>query len=69
MQGDVSLLQYALIALASLATSTVGGVTGYGSGLLMPLILTPIIGPAAVVPVLGVAALFNNGSQIGRAHV
>ena len=33
-------------------------------GLLMPLILTPIIGPAAVVPVLGVAALFNNGSRM-----
>ena len=52
---DVSLAQYLFIAGASLATATVGGVTGYGSGLLMPLILVPVIGAEAVVPVPGVA--------------
>ncbi len=49
---------------ASLVNAIVGGVTGYGSGLLMPLILAPIIGPAVVVPVPGVAALFNNASRM-----
>ena len=62
--SDVSFAQYLLVAFASLVTATIGGVTGYGSGLLMPLILVPIIGPEAVVPVLGVAALFNNASRV-----
>ena len=61
---SITVIEYGFIALAALATSTIGGVTGYGSGLLMPLILAPIIGPEVVVPVLGVAALFNNGSRV-----
>lgn len=69
--GDVSLLQYALVALSAFAAATIGGVAGYGTGLLMPLVLVPIVGATAVVPIIGVSALFTNGSRIAafRTHV
>lgn len=60
----MSIAEVALIAVAALVTSIVGGVAGYGTGLLMPLVLVPIIGAQAVVPVLGVSAIFNNLSRI-----
>lgn len=52
------------VAVAAFLTSIVGGVAGYGTGLLMPLVLVPLIGAQAVVPVLGVSAIFNNLSRI-----
>jgi uncharacterized membrane protein YfcA len=61
---DVSLAQYALIAICAFGASIIGGVAGYGTGLLMPLVLVPIIGPEAIVPVIAVSALFNNGSRV-----
>jgi uncharacterized membrane protein YfcA len=62
--GDVSLLQYALIAATAFTASVIGGVAGYGTGLLMPLVLVPIIGPEAVVPVISVSALFTNSGRV-----
>jgi uncharacterized protein len=68
--GDVTLWQYAAVAVVSVIASIIGGVAGYGTGLLMPLILVPIIGAQAVVPVIGLSALFINGSRLVafRAH-
>jgi uncharacterized membrane protein YfcA len=60
----VSVAELVFVAVAALVTSIVGGVAGYGTGLLMPLVLVPLIGAQAVVPVLGVAAIFNNLSRI-----
>jgi uncharacterized protein len=60
----VSPLQYALVAVTAFGASIVGGVAGYGTGLLMPLILVPIIGAEAVVPVIGLSALFTNSSRL-----
>ncbi|KRE07516.1 hypothetical protein ASE63_22735 [Bosea sp. Root381] len=62
--ADVTLLQYALVGLASLLASIVGGVAGYGTGLLLPPVLIPLIGAEAVVPVIGLSALFTNGSRL-----
>jgi uncharacterized protein len=62
--GDVTLLQYAAVGLAAVVASIIGGVAGYGTGLLMPLILVPLIGAQAVVPVIGLSALFTNGSRL-----
>jgi uncharacterized membrane protein YfcA len=53
-----------VVAVAAIVTSIIGGVAGYGTGLLMPLVLVPILGAQAVVPVLGVSAVFNNLSRI-----
>ncbi|QIG48716.1 sulfite exporter TauE/SafE family protein [Nordella sp. HKS 07] len=64
LDGDVSLPQYALVALAAFIAAIIGGVTGYGTGLLLPPVLVPIIGPQAVVPVIAVAALMTNSSRL-----
>lgn len=64
MTPEVGLLQYALVAAAAIVTSIIGGVAGYGTGLLMPLVLVPIIGAQAVVPVIGLSALFTNSSRL-----
>ena len=44
--AGVSLLQLALIAGLALVASVVGGVSGYGTGALMPLVLVPITSAA-----------------------
>jgi uncharacterized membrane protein YfcA len=63
--ADVSLAQFALIAGLALVASVVGGVSGYGTGALMPLVLVPIFGPEPVVPMLSISALLNNASRAG----
>ena len=61
--ADISFLQLALIAGMALIASVVGGVSGYGTGALMPLVLVPILGPEPVVPILSISALLNNASR------
>lgn len=63
--AGVSLAQFALIAAVALFASIVGGVSGYGTGAVMPLVLVPIFGPEPVVPMLSISALLNNGSRVG----
>lgn len=60
---DISLWQLALIAVAAMLTAVIGGVAGYGTGALMPLILVPIVGAEPVVPIIALAALFSNASR------
>ncbi len=62
--GDVTLLHYLLVAAVAFLAAIVGGVAGYGTGLLLPPILVPIIGPQAVVPVIAVSALMTNASRL-----
>ena len=62
--ADISLRQLALIAGIALIASLIGGVAGYGTGALMPLVLVPIVGPEPVVPIISMSALFTN---TGRA--
>src|SRR5687767_12535737 len=52
--------EFLLIAVMALIASVVGGVTGYGTGALLPLVLVPIVGPEPVVPILTISAIFNN---------
>lgn len=60
----LSLAQLMLVAAAALFASVIGGVAGYGSGLLLPLVLVPILGPEPVVPVMAIAALLINASRV-----
>jgi uncharacterized membrane protein YfcA len=60
---DPGLVDFAIVAIAAFAASVVGGIAGYGVGLLMPPVLVPVIGAEAVVPVLGVSGLMINGSR------
>src|SRR5436189_6063079 len=62
--ADISLPELALITAMALVASVVGGVAGYGTGALMPLVLVPIVGAEPVVPILSLSALLTN---TGRA--
>ena len=61
--ADISLLQLLLIAVTALFAAVLGGIAGYGTGALMPLILVPIVGAEPVVPILALSALMNNFSR------
>ena len=61
--ADISLPELILIGAVALVASVVGGVAGYGTGALMPLVLVPIVGAEPVVPILSLSALFTNGSR------
>jgi uncharacterized membrane protein YfcA len=62
--ADISVAQLALVAGVAFLGSLVGGVSGYGTGALMPLVLVPLLGPAPVVPIIAISALFNNASRL-----
>ena len=59
----LSLSQLLLIAGMGVMTSLIGGVAGYGTGALMPLVLVPIVGPEPVVPIIAISALMTNASR------
>jgi uncharacterized membrane protein YfcA len=62
--AHLSIAQLALVAAAAMFASVIGGVAGYGTGLLLPLVLVPILGPEPVVPVMAIAALLINSSRV-----
>jgi len=52
-----------IVALAAFSAIT-GGVAGYGTGALMPLILVPMVGAAPVVPIIAISAMFTNTARV-----
>jgi uncharacterized membrane protein YfcA len=61
--ADISLVQLALVACVALVASVVGGMAGYGTGALMPLVLVPLIGAEPVVPIIAISSIFTNFSR------
>jgi uncharacterized membrane protein YfcA len=61
--ADISLMQLGLVAGMALLASVVGGVSGYGTGALMPLVLVPIVGAEPVVPIIAISSLLTNTSR------
>jgi len=61
--ADISVAQLLLVAAVALFASIVGGVAGYGTGALMPLVLVPLVGPGPVVPIIAISAMFSNTSR------
>jgi uncharacterized membrane protein YfcA len=61
--ADISILQLLLVALVALLAAIVGGLAGYGTGALMPLVLVPLIGAEPVVPIIAISAIFANSSR------
>lgn len=61
--ADISVLQLLLVALAALTASVIGGLAGYGTGALMPLVLVPMVGAGPVVPIIAISAIFTNFSR------
>ena len=56
--------QLALACLVAFGASTLGGLSGYGTGLVLPVFLVPLVGVTNVIPVMAVAMLLNNGSRV-----
>ncbi len=61
---DLTLAELALIAITALGAQIVGGIAGYGTGLLMPLVLVPVIGAEAIVPVISLSAILTNVTRV-----
>ena len=61
--ADISLFQLLLVAGMSLFASVIGGLAGYGTGALMPLVLVPLIGAEPVVPIIAISSIFTNLSR------
>ena len=55
--------QLVLVAGVALLASVVGGLAGYGTGALMPLVLVPLIGAEPVVPIIAISSIFTNLSR------
>src|SRR5689334_20642662 len=61
---DISFFQLIPVAAVALLASIVGGVSGYGTGALMPLVLVPLVGAEPVVPIIAISAMFTNSSRV-----
>ena len=61
--ADISIVQLLLVALMALFASIIGGLAGYGTGALMPLVLVPLVGAEPVVPIIAISAIFTNCSR------
>ena len=62
--ADISVWQLVPVAAVALFASIIGGVSGYGTGALMPLVLVPLVGAEPVVPIIAISALFTNSSRV-----
>jgi uncharacterized membrane protein YfcA len=61
--AHISVFQLALVAGVAFIASILGGVSGYGTGALMPLILVSLVGAEPVVPIIAISAMFSNASR------
>jgi uncharacterized membrane protein YfcA len=61
--ADISLAQISLVGCVALFASVIGGLAGYGTGALMPLVLVPLIGAEPVVPIIAISSIFTNFSR------
>jgi uncharacterized membrane protein YfcA len=61
--ADISLIQLLLVAGVALFASVIGGLAGYGTGALMPLVLVPLVGAEPVVPIIAISSIFTNLSR------
>jgi uncharacterized membrane protein YfcA len=61
--ADISIWQLLLVAVVAIFAAIVGGLAGYGTGALMPLVLVPLIGAEPVVPIIAISAIFANMSR------
>lgn len=62
--ADISLSQLLLVAAVALFASIIGGLAGYGTGALMPLVLVPMVGAEPVVPIIAISAILTNLSRV-----
>ena len=61
--ADISVTQLLLVAGVALFAAVIGGLAGYGTGALMPLVLVPLVGAEPVVPIIAISSIFTNLSR------
>lgn len=64
MLADLTLAELATVAVTAFCAQIIGGMAGYGTGLLMPLVLVPMVGAPAVVPVIALSAIITNATRV-----
>lgn len=62
--ADISIFQLLLVAAMALFASIIGGLAGYSTGALMPLVLVPLVDAEPVVPIIAISAIFTNLSPV-----
>ena len=62
--ADISIYQLVLVAAVALCANILGGIAGYGTGALLPLVLVPMVGALPVVPIITISAMFTNVSRL-----
>lgn len=62
--ADVNLWDLALIAGIAFVMSIIGGLSGFGIGLVLPAFIAPMVGVVAAIPVMAVAMTFANASRV-----
>lgn len=62
--ADVGFWDFALVAVIAFSMSVIGGLSGYGIGLILPAFLAPVVGVVATIPVMSVAMIFANASRV-----
>jgi len=61
--ADVTAAQFVLIGGVAFAAAVLGGLAGYGTGIIVPIFLAPVVGMVNVVPVMAVGMLIANASR------
>ena len=64
MLADLTMAELALVAVTAFCAQIIGGMAGYGTGLLMPLVLVPMVGAPAVVPIIALSAIITNATRV-----
>ena len=62
--GAISCGQLALIAAVALSASIITAIAGVGGAIVLSFVLTPVLGPAALVQTISVAMIINNLTKI-----
>src|SRR5689334_21066507 len=60
---DLSPQALILIAVTTFGAAVIGGMGGFGTGIMLTAVLTPILGIKAVVPILAVAGVIINAGR------
>jgi uncharacterized membrane protein YfcA len=62
--SHISLVQIALVVTVTALSAVLGGIAGYGTGPLAPLVLVPIVGAEPVVPIIAISSMFTNSARL-----
>lgn len=62
--GSAQLLPWLLVGAVAFGAAVLGGLAGYGTGLVLPVVLAPLVGVINVVPVMALAMLMANASRV-----